>query len=312
MIKRKIFFIFLLIIIFFSGVFFGKNFFNKQYFFKSSFQNKTQNNFNQNFKNNLNINQEFDFKNKEPEINSVYKASVRRVIDGDTIELQDGSRVRYIGINSPESGEPFFSEAKKENENLVLNKEVKLQFDVQTKDKYGRFLAYVWVDNILVNKKLVLEGLAISETIQPNVLYQDEILASQKEAQANCKGIWQSICFPKKELSCVKISKIFADAAGDDNKNKNGEWIELKNDCPTDMNLNNWFLKDSSANNKYIFKNFVLKSGSLVKIYSGCGIDTFSELFWQCPEGKYAIWNNSGDHAFLYDNFGNLVNEYEY
>ena len=76
--------------------------------------------------------------------------------------------------------------------------------------------------------------------------------------------------------------------------------------------MKSWLLKDSSASNKYEFKDFTLEALKSVIIYSGCGTDTQDKLYWQCPEGRYAIWNNSGDHAFLYDASGNLVTEYQY
>ncbi|GIW65344.1 MAG: hypothetical protein KatS3mg093_323 [Candidatus Parcubacteria bacterium] len=273
-IKKRFFGIIFLILIFIFGIFLGKSL--NQKFNQNLNQNKAEN-----FEiQNKNLNQEFIKNLKNPEINSTYYFKVLRVIDGDTIELTDGSRVRYIGINSPESGEPFYSEARKKNEELVLGKLVKLQFDVQTKDRYGRFLAYVWSDNILVNQKLVEEGLAVLETIPPNVSYQNEFLLAQKQAQKNCKGIWSNLCFPEKETSCIKILKIFADALGDDNKNKNGEWIEIKNNCESDINLNDWILKDNSASNRYVFQNFILKQAARrLKFILGCGVNSETETF---------------------------------
>lgn len=249
---------------------------------------------------------------QNPQINQSYKAKVAKVLDGDTIELENGKRVRYIGINTPEIGEPFSILAKKENENLVLNKEVVLEFDVQIYDKYNRLLAYVWSDNILINQKLVLAGLATIETIPPNVKYVDLFLESQKKAQNNCLNLWEDLCKKNEKTSCIKISNIFANAPGDDNQNKNGEWIEIKNTCDKELNLANWMIKDLSASNRYFFKNFYLGANKSVKIYSGCGKDDAEKLYWQCPEGKYAIWNNSGDEAFLYDSNKNLVDYYKY
>ena len=291
-----------LIIVFIIGIFIGKS------LNVNTNLNALKNNQN-NFENKLSLENN---NLKIPNINSNEEVYVKKVLDGDTIELDDGRKIRYIGINSPEYGEKFYNEAKALNENLVLNKKVNLEFDVQTIDKYGRLLAYVWSNNVLINRELVLKGLAISETIQPNVKYQDLILEAQKQAQSNCEGLWENLCKNTKETSCIKISKIFPNAPGDDNKNKNGEWIEIKNNCQNNIDLNNWMLKDSSSNNKYIFSNFILNSGKSVKIYSGCGKNNESELYWQCPEGKYAIWNNSGDQAFLYDANGNLVDTYKY
>lgn len=266
-----------------------------------------------------------DFKNLEfkkisqEQVKSVYikknknkKVKIEDVIDGDTIIIQGGERVRYIGINTPEKEEPYFSQAKELNKKLVLGKKVKLEFDVQKRDRYGRLLAYVWTDGILVNKILVEEGLAVSETIQPNVKYQSIILQAQKDARNKCKGLWKSLCENIKNKKCIEIIRINANPKGDDNKNKNKEWIEIKNNCEYKISMDGWILKDNSSTNRYRFKNFSLNSKSSVKIYSGCGKDTIDKLYWQCPEKRYAIWNNSNDHAFLYDNKGNLVDEYEY
>jgi len=247
-----------------------------------------------------------------PTINSIRSAKVIRVLDGDTIEIEGGERVRYLGINAPESGQPFSTEATRENERLVAGRVVNLEFDVQTQDRYQRLLAYVWVGNMLVNKEIVKNGYAVSETIQPNVKYQDLILEAQQEAREHCRGLWAGLCSQDSKSSCVKIVNINADAPGNDNYNKNGEWIEIKNTCSQAISMKGWLLKDSSASNKYEFKDFMLEGSKSVIIYSGCGTDTQDKLYWQCPEGKYAVWNNTGDHAFLYDASGNLVTEYQY
>ncbi len=247
-----------------------------------------------------------------PDINSIRSAKAIRVIDGDTIEIEDGQRIRYLGINAPESGQPFSTEASRENERLVAGRAVNLEFDIQTQDRYGRLLAYVWAGDVLVNKAIVKNGYAVSETIQPNVKYQDLIVNAQQEAREDCRGLWTDLCSKKSEISCVKIININADAPGNDNENKNGEWIEIKNTCDTAILMKDWLLKDSSASNKYKFQNFFLKGFESMIIYSGCGNDTQNKLYWQCPEGRYAIWNNNGDHAFLYDAGGNLITEYQY
>lgn len=83
-----------------------------------------------------------------------------RWVDGDTIELTDGRRVRYIGINTPERDQPYYEEATEANRQLVGNKEVQLEFDVETFDKYGRTLAYVWVDGVMANLEIVHRGFA--------------------------------------------------------------------------------------------------------------------------------------------------------
>ncbi|MGB9743586.1 MAG: thermonuclease family protein [Minisyncoccales bacterium] len=283
--------------------------------------NKQPINFNQETRSN-NINEETSFNGDQKNeimstsspINSIQSVKVIRVLDGDTIEIEDGQRVRYLGINAPESGQPFSTEATRENERLVAGRTVNLEFDVQTQDRYQRLLAYVWVGNKLINEEIVRNGYAVSETIQPNVKYQDLILKAEQEARTACRGLWAGLCSQNQdqESSCIKIVNINADAPGNDNENKNGEWIEIKNSCVQAIPLKGWLLKDSSASNKYEFKDFTLEGSKSVIIYSGCGPDTSDKLYWQCPEGRYAIWNNTGDHAFLYDLNGNLVSDYQY
>ena len=245
-------------------------------------------------------------------INANRSVKVIRVLDGDTIEVEGGERVRYLGINAPESGQPFSTEATRENERLVAGRTITLEFDVQTQDRYKRLLAYVWAGDVLVNEEIVRNGYAVIETIQPNVKYQDLILKAQQEARDACRGLWAGLCSQNKEVSCLKIVNINADAPGNDNENKNGEWIEIKNTCSQAISMKSWLLKDSSASNKYEFKDFTLEGSKSAIIYSGCGKDTQDKLYWQCPEGQYAIWNNTGDHAFLYDASNNLITEYQY
>ncbi len=247
-----------------------------------------------------------------PAINSTRSVKVSRVLDGDTIEIEGGERVRYLGINAPELGQPFSTEATRENERLVAGRTVNLEFDVQTQDRYERLLAYIWINDTLINKEIVRNGYAISETIQPNDKYQDLILGAQQEAKDACRGLWAGLCSQSSESSCVKIVNINADAPGNDNENKNGEWIEIKNTCSEAVSMNGWLIKDNSASNKYQFGNFTLEGLKGVIIYSGCGTNAQDKLYWQCPEGNYAVWNNTGDHAFLYDASDDLITEYQY
>lgn len=239
---------------------------------------------------------------------------VTRVLDGDTIETSKGERIRYLGINAPETGQPFSSDAALANKTLVLGKKASLEFDVQSKDRYGRTLSYVFAGNTFVNLEMVRKGLAVSETLQPNVKYQDEILKAQKDARNNCLGIWKNLCSSKDDVSasCIKILSIKADASGNDNQNKNGELVEIGNTCSYTVSLSGWLLKDSSASNNYQFHEFTMSAGGKVNLYSGCGKDSAEKLYWQCPEKKYAVWNNSGDHAFLYNDKGEMTSDYEY
>lgn len=117
---------------------------------------------------------------------------VLRVVDGDTIIVEiDGQRerVRYIGIDTPEmndSREVVLEKARDAtdaNEALVAGKTVRLEFDVQRRDKYGRLLAYVWVGDTLVNEELVRRGYAELLTIPPNVRYAERLAEARRAAR---------------------------------------------------------------------------------------------------------------------------------
>lgn len=131
------------------------------------------------------------------------QAHIRRVIDGDTIELADGRLVRYIGIDAPEvrrkragrwvvEPEPFALAATQANQRLVDGKTVRLEFDVQTHDRYGRLLAYVYVGDRMVNEALLQEGMAQLLTIPPDVKYVERFRAAASEARTAHRGLWQA------------------------------------------------------------------------------------------------------------------------
>lgn len=130
---------------------------------------------------------------------------VHEIIDGDTIELDNGQRVRYVGIDCPESKrktssgwveayEPYSKESVRMNEELVLGKKVRLEFDVQKKDKYNRLLAYCFVNirgqDVLVQAQMLKEGLAYLYTAPPNIKYIDVLVKALNEAKQNRRGVW--------------------------------------------------------------------------------------------------------------------------
>lgn len=120
---------------------------------------------------------------------------VVKVVDGDTVILSNGQTVRYIGIDTPEQGQPFYEAAKNFNRKLVQGKTVELEFDVERYDHYGRMLAYVFVRDksgrrIFVNAEMVRNGFARIYTRPPNVKYADLLVKLQEEARTNKRGLW--------------------------------------------------------------------------------------------------------------------------
>jgi micrococcal nuclease len=127
---------------------------------------------------------------------------VVRVVDGDTIKVRlDGGRierVRYIGIDTPESVKPgtpvqcFAKKASHFNASLVSGRQVTLKTDAEERDRYGRLLAYVFADGRFVNRELVARGYARTLTIPPNVAHADEFARLARRAREAGVGLWQA------------------------------------------------------------------------------------------------------------------------
>ncbi|MCK4354231.1 MAG: thermonuclease family protein [Dehalococcoidia bacterium] len=100
--------------------------------------------------------------------------------------------MRYIGIDTPEKGEPYYLEATEANRSLVGSKKVRLEKDVEDKDEYGRLLRYVWVDDTMVNAELVRLGYAYSHYYPPNTKHLVYFLQLEKEARQQKRGLWSS------------------------------------------------------------------------------------------------------------------------
>ena len=121
---------------------------------------------------------------------------VTRVVDGDTIEIEGGERVRYIGIDTPETVDPrkpvqcFGVEASNKNKKLVMGKTIRLEKDTTDRDKYKRLLRYVYVGDTLINLELVRQGFAYSYSYPPDIHYQEQIVAAQREAEESKNGLW--------------------------------------------------------------------------------------------------------------------------
>lgn len=122
--------------------------------------------------------------------------TVTRVVDGDTIEIEGGERVRYIGIDTPETVDPsqpvqcFGAEASHKNKELVEGKTVRLEKDTTDRDKYKRLLRYVYVGDTFVNLELVKQGFAHSYSYPPDTKYQDQIISAQQETENAKTGLW--------------------------------------------------------------------------------------------------------------------------
>ena len=98
-------------------------------------------------------------------------AQVERIVDGDTLVLTNGEKVRLIGIDTPERGEEYYSEAGDYLGNLTLNKTLYLEQDISDKDKYDRSLYYIYTDDLFVNAEMVSSGYAKSYPYEPDTYH---------------------------------------------------------------------------------------------------------------------------------------------
>lgn len=215
--------------------------------------------------------------------NFLEKSFLKRVIDGDTVELINGTILRLYGINTPEKGEYLSKEAV-----YFLSTYENKEIDLETfeKDKYNRTLAVIYDNGENINEKLIKNGFA-------TVYMSDnaEFMAAQEYAKNNEIGLWQ-----KSKIACVKIQKI----------DPQNEYVLLKNECNNDLNAENWSLKD--AGRKKIVFNHSFCSNCTLIIFSENGTNSSDELYW----GLGDVWNNDGDVAFLRDENNLLIDYYYY
>ena len=138
-----------------------------------------------------------------PRATTFGRAQVVRVVDGDTIRVRlDGhtERVRYIGVDTPESVKPgtpvqcFAERAAAANRALVAGRRVRLVGDAEARDRYGRLLAYVYrePDGAFVNAALVRDGYARTLTIPPNVAHRADFSRLAGEARRAGRGLWRA------------------------------------------------------------------------------------------------------------------------
>ncbi len=214
---------------------------------------------------------------EEEKINTE-NGKILRVIDGDTIELEDGRKVRLLNINTPEKNE-MGSELGKEFLKKLENKSIKIE--ILGEDKYKRNLGRIYYDQY-INLELVKNGFAVKFLVEEDEL--KEFDNAEKEAIKNSKGIWKKSNFS--ECLNVKIDKY-------------KEFVKINNKC-SEINFKNWILRDESRK-KYLFPNFHIEE---ITLYSGTGENNEKELFWN---SKTNIWNNDRDTLYIFDSGGGIA-----
>ncbi len=248
-----------------------------------------------------------------PPPNPPRAAFVDFVQDGDSATIViDGEqeRLRLIGINTPERDECYGDEARQLFKDLAEGKDVQVVTDVERTDQYGRTLAYLYIDNILINAELARQGAAIARPFEPNTTLQDHLEEAEDQAQLGQLGMWAPTACGGNDDSPIVIVVINANAPGRDDENLNGEFIVVENISSKEIELSGWGVKDESSVHRYTFPDGVtLAPHTSVSLFTGCGNDAATELYW-CNDGP--VWDNSGDTAFLSDEAGQVRHRLSY
>jgi endonuclease YncB( thermonuclease family) len=228
---------------------------------------------------------------------------VARVIDGDTVQLEDGRKVRYAGINAPEDGQRYFEEATRANNDLVGGKEVTLEFGRGEHERYERLLAYVFVGGTFVQGELVKNGLAIVTRTQPLPRYRSVLMARQEEARTAGRGIWAK----GEHRGQLVVRELHPREAG--RKDPNDEYVVFANVSQAPLDLTGWSVSDESSQPPYIVPHFVLEAGRTFTLFTGSGKMTPDSLYWG---RRKVVWNRGGDTVIVRDADGNYVLSHSY
>lgn len=215
--------------------------------------------------------------------------------------------MRYIGVDTPERGTAFYDVTTEVNRALVEDQDVLLEPDVTSRDRYDRRLAYVYLTSgLFVNAELVAQGWADSVAYPPDTRHQAELDALEELARAQGLGMWAQAA-PVAVVIDASCSQF--DSPGNDNYSKEEEYVCVTNQGTAAVDMTRWWIRDK-AGATYYFPAFSLAASASVRIRTGCGQDSPTDLYW-CKDGS-AVWNNSGDTAYLYNAQDQLVNELTY
>ncbi|OMF37539.1 hypothetical protein BK133_05665 [Paenibacillus sp. FSL H8-0548] len=243
---------------------------------------------------------------------------VDRVIDGDTFKIKTGSSeatIRLLYVDTPETKkanapvEEFGAEATAFTEKLLSeSQEVRLTFDKELTDQYGRTLAIVELkDSRILNELLLEEGLAKVLIVEPNVKMENTYKQLEQQAKLAKHGIWSNASeitnteFPiKKAIESGILIEV----------DKQAELVTITNTTNNDIQLDGWKLVSVRGNQTFPFRSYILKAEQLVIISSAD--ETISSnhdvLLW----GASNIWNNKeSDPAELYNQYNELVSVWE-
>jgi endonuclease YncB( thermonuclease family) len=238
-------------------------------------------------------------------------ARLVRVLDGDSIEVEMSgttAEVRLVGINAPERDECHGDAARHalgkllEDEPLTLVK----AGDDDT-DRFGRLLRYVYAATLPVAEAMLASGHV--NVLQGDYNREDSFVALADEAATAKLGMWRPDACGPQVASVARISTVEYDPSGPDRDNATEEYVEIRNDGTSPIDLTDWTIRDESSHHRYRFRPLTLAPGASLRLRSGCGDDGPEDLYWCAGD---AVWSNGGDTVLLQDPHGNVVDRYLY
>lgn len=231
--------------------------------------------------------------------------AVKKVVDGDTVRLSTGEKVRFLNIDTPETGQYMHDDAAARLEELIGNSTVSLESDKTNKDKYGRLLRYVYVNETMLNLVMVKEGYARSYYIAPDDKHLGYIQEAESYAKSRNLGIWKYDSITG--AFCIWVYDTHPDPKGRDDDNLNGEYVVFRNSCTRAVDMTGWNV--SAERGSYNFQNFTLDAKKTVTLHTGSGINNSTDVYWSSAK---PVWKNSDDRLLVYNSDGIMVLDYSY
>lgn len=241
--------------------------------------------------------------NAEPEARVTAEDSdavLHRMIDGDSLELDVGGQVvevRMIGINAPEASDCQGPAAREALKAVIDGRSIGLESFGS--DRFGRLLVEMFVDGSSVNEAMVRAGWALA-------LHGDERdwTTEMKSAASDGLGMWDAPTLCPSPAGVLRISDIQPDPPGPDDEVLIDEWIEIENRGSEVVDLGGWTVRDESTRNRFVLATADVAPGATVKIRTGCGADTSTDIHWCSDNG---VWSNRGETALLLGPSGAIV-----
>jgi micrococcal nuclease len=230
------------------------------------------------------------------------EATVSKVIDGDTIQMANGDVVRLIGVDAPEKGQPYYDEVVDELRKIE-GRSVRLEKDVTNKDRYGRYLRYVFLGDHFVNLELVRSGMVYAYIVNPDSSKKTEFIEAESVARSSGSGVWRR----SDHSNCVVLDELHYNAKGDDSKNLEDEYFVLENVCSNMVEAVGWSVRNSFHG--IDIPMFSIGPKSKIVISSGSGENSREKIFLK---RQRPVWSNDGDSFYLKDGLGYIVTEKNY